>query len=72
MQKTGLIIKEEKIDLNIMKNKILKWLKNLKKVFRIILEEELSSSCKEIDHEIKLKIKEIKLLLLDLIRLEKQ
>ena len=60
IQKIDVIMTREKIKFNVLKSKILKWLKNLKKVFETIFEEELPSSRDKVDHEIILKIKEIK------------
>ena len=48
------------MNLNVIKSKIFKWLKELKKVFETILERELSFSYKEVNYEIILKIEEIK------------
>ena len=53
-----------------MESEISKWLKDLKKIFRTISKDELLSNRKEVNHEINLKIKEIKSLLLILIRLK--
>ena len=63
-------IRKEKMDLNIIKSKIPKWLKDLKKIFETISKDELLFSRKEVNHEINLKTKKIKSLLLILIRLE--
>ena len=65
-------MEKEKIEFNIIKNKISKWLKNLKKVFETISKEKLLSSRKRVDHEITLKTNEIKSSSLISIRLEKQ
>ena len=54
-----------------MENEISDWLENLKKVFETISERELSFNREEVNYKITLKIKEIKLLLLILIKLEK-
>ena len=72
IQKIRVTVKEERIKFNTLKGEILKWLKNLKKVFSTISEEKLLFSRKEIDYEIKLRTKEIKSLLLISIRLKKQ
>ena len=50
----------KKIKFYVLKNEILKWLKNLKEVFKIISERELSSSYVEINYEIILKTETIK------------
>ena len=55
---------------NVLKNEILEQLKDLKKIFGIILERKLLFSYKEVDHEITLKTKKIKLSLLIFIRSE--
>ena len=72
IQKTDLTIKEEKIDLNVMKNEILKWLENLKKVFETILEGKLLLSRERMNYKITLRTEKIKSSLLILIRPEKQ
>ena len=60
------------MNFNTFKNKVLKWLKNLKKVFKTILKGNLLLNCKEVNYKIMLKTKKIKLLPLIFIRLEKQ
>ena len=60
------------MDLNAIKSKISKWLENLKEIFGTILKDELLSNREEVNHEINLKTKEIKLLLLILTRPEEQ
>ena len=55
-----------------MKNEILEWLKNLKEVFKIISKKKLLFSRERVDHEITLKTKKIKSLLLISIKLEEQ
>ena len=57
---------------NVLKNEILKQLKNLKRVFEIILERKLLFRRNEVDHEITLKTERIKSLSLILTRSEKQ
>ena len=57
---------------NVLKNEILEWLNDLRKVFETILERELSPRRKRVNHEITLKIKKIKSSLLISIRLKKQ
>ena len=56
---------------NVLENEISKWLKDLEKVFRKISKKELSSSRNRVNHEIILKTKKIKSLLLISIQLEK-
>ena len=72
IQKTDLTIRKEKMNLNIIKNEISKWLKDLKEVFKTISERELLFSHEEVNYEINLKIKEIKSSLQISIKLEKQ
>ena len=72
IRKTDVTIKKKKIKFNVIKNKIFKWLKNLKKVFETIFKEKLSSYYKEIDYEITLKIDKIKSLSLIFTRSKKQ
>ena len=50
------MIKEEKIEFNIVKTEIFKWLDNLRKVFETISKKELLYSRKEINYKITLKI----------------
>ena len=57
---------------NIIKDEISEQLKDLKKVFKTISKEELSSRRYEVNYEITLKTERIKSLLLILTRLEKQ
>ena len=59
------------MNLNVIENEILKWLKDLKEVFETILERKLLFSRREVNYKINLKTKEIKLLLLILTRSEK-
>ena len=70
IQKTGMTVTREKIEFNVLENEILKWLKNLRKVFEVILERELLSRCDGVDYEITLKTEKIKSLLLISIRLK--
>ena len=58
------------MNLNVIKNEISKWLKDLKKVFETILKRELSFNREEVNHEITLKIKEIKSSSLIFVRLK--
>ena len=60
------------MNLNVIKSKISKWLKDLKEIFRTILKDELLLNRKEVNYKINLKTEEIKSLLLILTRLEKQ
>ena len=55
-----MIIKEKKIEVNVIKNEISKWLKDLKKIFETILERKLLLNYEKVNYEIILKIKEIK------------
>ena len=71
IQKTGVTVTKKGMKFNVLKNEILEWLKDLKKVFKTILKRELSSRRHEVNHEITLKIEKIKLLLLISIRLKK-
>ena len=72
IQKTDVTVSRKKMKFNVLKSKISEWLKDLKKVFETILEGELSSSRDEVNHEITLKTKEIKSLLLIPIRSKEQ
>ena len=72
IQKTDMTIKKEKVKLNTIKNEISNWLRDLKKVFETISEEELPLSREEVDYKITLKTKEIKLLSLIVTRSEEQ
>ena len=60
------------MEFNVLENDILKQFENLKKVFEEISKEELLSHRNGVDHEIILKIKKIKSLLLISIQLKKQ
>ena len=70
--KTNVIVIKKEMKFNVLKNEILKWLKNLRKVFEEILERKLSSYRNEVNYEIILKSEKIKSLSLISIRLEKQ
>ena len=72
IQKTDVNLKKKKIEFNVIKSEIFEWLKNLREVFKIILERELLFSREEIDHEIKLKTEKIKPSSLILIKSEEQ
>ena len=72
IQKTGTTVTEKEIKFNVLKNEILKWLKDLKEVFEEISKEELLPHRDEVNYEIILKTEKIKSLLLISIRLKKQ
>ena len=72
IRKTDVTIKKERMKFNVIENEIFKWLENLKEIFKIILEGKLSFSYERVNYEITLKTREIKSLLLILIRLKKQ
>ena len=72
IQKIEIIITKKEIRFNVMKNEILKWLKDLKEVFKEILERELLPYRDEVDHEIIIKTKKIRPSLLISIRSKEQ
>ena len=55
---------KKEIKFNILENEIFEWLKDLKEIFEIISKRKLLFYRDEINYEIILKIKKIKLLLL--------
>ena len=72
IQKTDVIVIKKKMKFNIIKNKILEWLKDFKKVFGTISKEELLLYRERIDYEITLKTDKIKPSSLISIRSKKQ
>ena len=64
IQKTSIIVINKEMEFNVLENEILKWLKDLKEVFETLSKRELLLYRNEIDHEIILRIKKIKFLLL--------
>ena len=71
IQKINIIVINGKMEFNILKNEILEWLKDLKKVFGTILERELLLHYDGVDYEIILKTEKIKFLSLIFIRSKK-
>ena len=63
---------KKEIEFNTLKNEIFKWLKNLKKVFEEISKRKLLLYRNKVNHEITLKTKKIKSLLLILTQSKKQ
>ena len=72
MHKTDLVIKEGKVEFNILEDQIPDWLDDLKEVFKTIFEGELLLSRERVNYEITLINNKIKPSLLILIRPEEQ